>query len=107
MPIPTPLALSPSPSTYGTLSKHLCLPRPILLILQLPPILLFRLIPTRHLNTTSKRLSPRIQLPPCLLLSFPQLPHRDGLVAAEPLAHVDHPALALTETLLKLLAFRW
>lgn len=87
------------------LSRSLRLSLPKLLILHLPPIPRLWLIATRLLDASKRRLS-SIQLAPLLLRRLPQLPHRDRLVPTEPLAHVDHPALALSESPLKLLALR-
>lgn len=94
----------PRPSLQSK-TQSLRLPLPKLLILHLPPIPRLWLIPTRLLDATKRRL-PSIQLPTLLLRHISQLPHRNRLVSAEALAHIDHAALALAVSLLKLLALR-
>jgi len=100
-PLHPPLTL-PSASTLALL-----LPLPILLILGLPPIPRLWFLTGGLLDGAAKRRATGIQLAARLLrLRVQLLAHGDGLVAAEALAHVDHPALALAVAPLELLALR-
>ena len=77
----------------------------VLLVLQLPPVRLGRLVSIRDALAASKGGLASIQLVALAgLLGLLELLKIDGLVAAESLAHVDHASSAVTEGSLELLA---
>ena len=78
--------------------------RPILLILNFPPVSGYRLVPARLLDTARERRLARVELVSLPTLRGLERAVGDGHVAPEPLAHVDHAALALAKALLKLSA---
>lgn len=87
----------------------LLLLQPVLFILNLPPIRRNRLITIRLLETTRKRRPPRVKLVSLVAARALRALHglvRNGRVAAEALAHVDHAALALAVALFQLLALQ-
>lgn len=86
------------------LLQKLLLLQPVLLILNLSPVLRNWLVAARLLDTARKRRPSGIELVSLAALGLLHGAVRHGHVAAEALAHVDQAALALAEALLELLA---
>lgn len=77
----------------------------VLLVLQIPPVRLGRIVSICDALAASKGRLASIQLVALAgLLGLLELLEGDGLVAAESLAHVDHASPAVTEGSLELLA---
>ena len=91
--------------TYYTRHPLHPLSFPVFLILHFSPIPLLRLIPTCLLRCALKRRLARIQLMAGCHAAFYLLAQGNRLISAKALAHIYHATLALSESLLELLAF--